>query len=435
MSESILPERLQAKQKKAKRKKPSKQLGLIIFTLLAIGLIVAAAYYFFLPKQEQYSLDFYTYAQVGTKDFLETIPAQGSVIPKHVLALETKIAAVVEEILVQEGQDVVVGDPLIRLYSEEAIAEKNTAETEVGEAKTKLAQLSVDQELEIANERVKVLDAQEQLAEAEQNLQLQEILYGYGSIARVELERAEQGVETAKRKLAQNEREFELLSRKHEAERASLDRTLAIAQEKLEKAVDKIANFIITAPFTGRILSLKIPNNRVVTAHQELGEIADLTWQIVELQVSPGQTDRFELGNPVSITLGQNEYAGEVSYIAPQAKQSTDGPTVLVRVDFLEEVSHLRPNSAVSANIHLQLHEDSLYLPRGAYLTSGQQLFVYVLKGQTAQRRDVQFGLLEGTTIQILRGLELGEKVIISSYDAFRHLEEVTVLPEGGHAL
>ncbi|HBG02265.1 MAG TPA: hypothetical protein DDW87_11925, partial [Firmicutes bacterium] len=148
-----------------------------------------------------------------------------------------------------------------------------------------------------------------------------------------------------------------------------------------------------------------------------------------------GQTERFGLGTSVGITLGQMEYQGEVSYIAPQAKQGTDGPTVLVRVDFLEEVSHLRPNSQVTANIHLQLHRDSLFLPRGAYLTSGQQLFVYVMDGDQARKCDVQFGILQGNSVQIVRGLELGEEVIISSYDAFRHLDEIQILPEGGHAL
>ncbi len=191
----------------------------------------------------------------------------------------------------------------------------------------------------------------------------------------------------------------------------------------------------MTANFTGRILSLKIPANRIVTAHQDLGELADLTSQVVELQVAPGQTERFGIGTKVDLNLGQAEYQGEVSYIAPQAKQGTDGPTVLVRVDFLDEVSHLRPNSQVTANIHLQLHQDSLFLPRGAYLTSGQQLFVYVIDGDQARKRDVQFGLLQGNAVQIVRGLELGEEVIISSYDAFRHLDKIQILPEGGHAL
>jgi len=39
--------------------------------------------------------------------------------------------------------------------------------------------------------------------------------------------------------------------------------------------------------------------------------------------------------------------------------------------------------------------------------------------------------MLDGNAVQILRGLTLGEQVIISSYDAFRHLEEIEILPAG----
>lgn len=435
MNEPIVPERLRKQQKKRKSSGNKKQLSLILFTVIAIGLIAYGAYYFFMPKQEDFILNFYTYATVGTQDFLETLSAKGTIIPKQVVLIEPKIAGTIEEILVQEGQDVERGQPLLRLYSGEAIADRNAAETELGEARAKLAQLGIDQELEMEAERAKVLDAQEQLKQALDQLELQRILYGYGSIPRVELEKSEQNVETAQRRISQSERELELLSRKHEADQAAVIKTIAINEEKLTKAQEKIDSFIVTADFAGRILSLKIPNNRIVTAHQDLGELADLTSQVVELQVAPGQTERFGVGTQVGINLGQTVYQGEVSYIAPQAKQGNDGPTVLVRVDFLDEVSHLRPNSQVTANIHLQMHQDSLFLPRGAYLTSGQQLFVYVVEGERARKQDVQFGLLQGNAVQISRGLELGEKVIISTYDAFRHLDEIRVLPEGGHVL
>lgn len=435
MNEPIVPERLRAKPQKRRKSGAHKQLSLAFFALISIGIIAYGAYYFFIPKPEKYVLNFYTFATVETQDFLETLTAKGTIIPKNVVSIEPKIAGTIEEILIQEGQDVQQGEPLLRLYSQDAVTERNNAETELSETTAKLAQLGMDQELEMTSERVKVLDAQEQLEQAKSNLELQKVLYGYGSIARVELERAEQNVEASQRKLAQSERELELLVRKHEADRAALQKTLSINQEKLSKALEKIDNFEVKASFSGRILSLKIPSNRVVTAHQDLGELADLNEQVVELQVAPGQTERFGLGTPVTINLGQTEYAGEVSYIAPQAKQGTDGSTVLVRVDFKDEVSHLRPNSAVSANIHLQVHQNSLFLPRGAYLASGQQLFVYVIDGKVAKRRDVQFGLLQGNSVQVVRGLELGEQVVISSYDAFRHLEEVEILPEGGRAL
>jgi len=372
---------------------------------------------------------------VDMQDFLETLTVKGTVVPEQVAVITPRVGGTIEEVFVQEGQDVAAGDPLLRLYSAEIVSEKNAAETELSEARAKLAEMGIFQEKEQETERLKVLEAKEKLAAAERDLELQKTLYEDGSIPRVELERAEQAVEAAKRLVTQSEWELELLLRKHEADLAAITKSIAISEEKLAKAQENTDNFLVRAAFDGRILSLKLPNNRVVTAHQELGELADLRRQVVQLQVPPGQAQRFGVGSAVTVSLGQTSYAGEVTYIAPQAQQGNDGPTVLVRVDFLEEVPQLRPNSSVTADIHLHLHKDSLYLPRGAYLTSGQQLFVYVIEGNRAKKREVQFGLLQGNSVQILRGLELGEQVIISTYDAFRHLDEIQILPEGGHAL
>ncbi|HPT82408.1 MAG TPA: efflux RND transporter periplasmic adaptor subunit [Limnochordia bacterium] len=435
MSESILPERLRNQPQKRKTPARMRQLSLALFTVAVIAAIAYGAYYFFMPKQENFVLNFYTYASVGMQDFLETLTVKGTVIPQQVAVIAPKVGGTIEEVYVQEGQDVAAGEPLLRLYSAEIVQEKNQAETELSEARAKLAETGILQERELEAGRLKVLEAQERLAAAEKDLELHKLLYEYGTIPRIELERAEQAVEAAKRQVTQGEWELELLVRKHEADLAAIEKTIAINEEKVAKAQERIEQFLVRAEFDGRILSLKLPNNRVVAAHQELGELANLTRQVVELQVPPGQTERFGVGTPVTVSLGQAEYAGEVSYIAPQAKQGTDGPTVLVRVDFVEEVPQLRPNSSVTANIHLQVHADSLYLPRGAYLSSGQQLFVYVIDGKRAVKREVQFGLLQGNSVQILRGLELGERVIISSYDSFRHLDEIQILPEGGHAL
>lgn len=434
MSESILPERLRKNGQRPNTPGRMRQFSLALFTLAVLGLIAFGAYRFFIPQQETFVLNFYTYSSVGIQDFLETLAVKGTVLPARVAVIAPKVGGTVEEIYVQEGQDVSAGDPLLRIYSEEVVSERNAAEAELGEARAQLAQKSITHERELEAERLKVLEAKEQLAAAEEHLELQRVLYEFGSIPRVDLEKAEQAVEAAKRKITQSEWELELLLSKQEAELAALAKSIAIGEEKLAKAQEKIDNFLVTAPFSGRILSLKIPSNRIVTAYQELGELADLTEQVVELQVAPGQTERFGLGTPVTVSLGQAEYLGEVAYIAPQAKQGNDGATVLVRVSFVDDVPQLRPNSSVTANIHLHLHKDSLFLPRGAYLTSGQQLFVYVIEGDKARKREVQFGLFQGNSVQILRGLEVGEKVIISSYDAFRHLDEIRILPEGGHA-
>jgi len=56
-----------------------------------------------------------------------------------------------------------------------------------------------------------------------------------------------------------------------------------------------------------------------------------------------------------------------------------------------------------------------------------------VVQGEQAVRRNVTYGMIESAAVEILSGLSPGEKVIISSYDEYRHLERVNVVPEGGH--
>ena len=167
----------------------------------------------------------------------------------------------------------------------------------------------------------------------------------------------------------------------------------------------------------------------------KLAAVADLSTQFIKSSVSVSQAERFVVGTPAEVTVGQNQYPAVVSYISPQAQQGQEGAMVDVYLELIEGGSQLRPNSSVTANIHLGIYRNSLSLPRGAYLTSGQQLFVYVIEGSKLCSEMFNSGLIQGNNIQILSGLNAGDKVIISSYDQFRHLEEIEILPEGGRAL
>jgi HlyD family secretion protein len=433
VDEPIIPEHVRRRQNRLRSSFRGRQLSLIAFTLAAIAGLVYAAYYFFFPKEEQFVLGFYTYAQVETADFLETLSSRGVVIPRAAYPLESEIAGHIAEVFVEEGQYVQAGDPILRLSSEVLLEAHREAENKLMAAERALEELEIKHAMELESQALKVQDAQAQVDAASKGLALDEELYGLGAIAKVELEKAEQDLEAAKRQLRQSEHQLELLKRTQEAERASTTKAVEDAKADLAKASEQLAKLVVYAPISGRVLSLSIPVSHRLSERQQFGEIADPADQMVELEVSPNHTELFAVGSEVEIRVGQQTYAGQVAYVAPQARQGPDGAVVTVRVDFLEDASGLLPNTGVNVDIRLRLHKDSPALPRGPYLTSGQQLFVYVIEGERAVRREVQFGLLQGSIIQVLRGLDVGERVITSSYDAFRHLEEITILPEGGH--
>ncbi|NLL87888.1 MAG: HlyD family efflux transporter periplasmic adaptor subunit [Firmicutes bacterium] len=422
------------KKPKKRRQTRTKNLGLYVFTLVIIAGIFFAAYRYFFPKEDKFVLDFYTYAEVGTMDFIDKIATGGTVTPEIVIEIKAPAAATVMEILVAEGDDVNEGTSLLRLSSQKLIDDHAKAVADLEASRQSLAQLVEEQAYEITIMQEKVASAQNKLRTQQANYELQSTLYEYGVIAKAELDRALQEVTAAQRDLRDAERELATTIRAQEKALEQAENSVANIEAELKSLTEIIASLDITAPISGRVLDLKARKDVEVQEASILLTIADLSTQFVKAQISVANAERFMVGSPAEIVTGQNRFPAVVTYISPQAQQTQEGAMVDVHLELETDPSLFRPYSNVTANIHLGIYRNSLYLPRGTYLTSGQQLFVYVIEGSKAARRDVRFGLIEGNNIQILSGLERGDRVITSSYDQYRHLDEIEILPEGGRA-
>jgi HlyD family secretion protein len=66
-------------------------------------------------------------------------------------------------------------------------------------------------------------------------------------------------------------------------------------------------------------------------------------------------------------------------------------------------------------------------IPRGAFYqsTGGQWIFVVTPEGDKAVRRKISIGRQNPLYYEVLSGLELGEKVVVSSYDTYGDVEEL----------
>ncbi len=421
--------------KRKKRRFKTQQLGLTLFTLLVMAAIVFVAYNYFFPKEEEFVLNFYTYAAVDTMDFLEGITTSGTIRPATIEKILAPADAKVAELYVREGDDVTEGDLLLRLAAPDLTDHHQKAVAELDDATKALDQLRDDQQYELQKISHQIAEAESNLVAKQTNLELQTTLYQLGVIARYDLDKAKQELNSAQQTLLNHERERTTALRTHENALEKAIKAVSDAETSLEEITTKIANLDVIAPISGRILTQNTRLNSETKAAETLLEIADLSSQFIHANVNVSQAERFSIGSMAEITIGQVSYPALVSYISPQAQQTQDGTLVEIHLELETDPAAFRPNSNVTATIHLGIYRDSLYLPRGAYLTSGQQLFTYVIEGDTAVQKDVRFGLIQGNNIQILSGLEAGDLVITSTYDQFRHLEEIQILPEGGRKL
>ncbi len=425
-----MEERIIVSRPKKRRRNP--QLSLLVFVLAFLVIIAAGAYLFFKPKDEEFLLDYYTYAQVGTRDFAETLSVVGSLRPRQVKEIHTLAEGVITQILVAEGQDVVQGEILLVMESAELVKRRDEALRKVNQQEFELSSAQYDAEADLLLGEQTLRESQEKLAEAEEQLALLELLKQYGTVAEKELQDAQKLLAEAKLHVEQAERQLEIKRRRAAATVENAQVNLELAKEELEQIQRLMDSLVVTAPIDGRILSLNVSLHQELAANKMIGQIADVSDQVVEVRVTSSQADYLTLGQTCRITVGSTVLPGHITYIAPSADTQGDNPTVVVRVEIDGSAEGLRPGSSAAVDIHLRDHRDSLYLPRGAFLVSGQRMFVYVLQGDKAVRRDVRFGIMEGNFVQILEGLEAGELVITSSYDEYRHKEEIRVNPQGG---
>jgi len=204
--------------------------------------------------------------------------------------------------------------------------------------------------------------------------------------------------------------------------------TEATKQAKLERDRRRME---ITTPVAGVVLSRDVSNEQVLQAGTVLLEIGDLSQLEVEVDVLTQDALAVAVGDPVEIeaaSLGTQAVKGRVTRIFPQGftKVSSLGveqQRVRVVVGFEEgEIERLEgENRRVGVDYHVRVRiytdqkDQTTIAPRGAFFrgSSGDWQVFAIRQGQ-ARVVPVELGIRNDYEVEVLKGLEPGERVILA---------------------
>lgn len=408
----------------------------IAVIVVAVVLVLAAGGYFLLaPREEVYHLRDYDTAVVQRGDLAQITQASGTVtipVTLSVLSPETGYAAV---LVVQEGEAVTEDQLLARLDVPDLEDELEDLEADLRVKEQNLAS-SIEEDrfaLQKFEQSLKYLE--EDIVEAEQEIVRMEQLVAINASRQSELEAAEEELEALLRERKGLELDIEekqvLSVLSQDSQRASIEQNRTAIQ-RLER---RVAEASIQSPMDGEVLevetTLAVPGS-LITANQNLFSIADRSSAIVELEVSETYSSLLEPGQQVELTVGSRQLSGTITGVGKVAVASSDGigstVTVKVRPDSAAET--LVPGATVVGELQVGVQQDVLYLSRGPYLTTGSQRYLYVVEGDTAVKREVSFGTIQGNDIVILRGVEAGGEVIVSGYQNYIEYQTVKLKKE-----
>jgi len=418
-----------------RRKRLGLQGQLLLFMVLVLAGLGAAALFYLRPSEAVYVLDVYQYAVVGTRDFRDLIVTTGTVTPETVEVARAPAAGRVQAVHVAAGDDVEAGAVLVELVSDTLLENVARARAQVEEAMLELEQARVKAESDVLAREQALAEAQRRLREAEERLPYTETLFAFGGVPAVELQEARDEVERQRREVDNAAQALLLAQRQAELAVRQAEQKARNAQRELERLLEQLDEMTVRAESAGRVLEVAVREGQRVEAGAELLRYADVTRQRVETAVTPDQAARLEVGTPALLRIGGRTVPAVTAFVAPQATAGSSGSSVPVTLALEPEAAvSLLPFTDVAVELEVGVRRNRPALPRGPFFASGDTSFVYVISedGRWAERRDVRYGAVDGNYVEIVSGLEPGERIIYSSYTAFRTHSVIRLVPEGG---
>ena len=371
-------------------------------------------------------LEHVTVAAAERGVFHDLIPLRANVVPRNTVYIDATDGGRVDRVLVQPGDMVQEGQPVIILSNTNLALQVIQQESQINQAISQLQQNEIALEQnQLANDRA--------LAEIEYNLiRLNRSAERRDSLAVKNLVSPEQrDAVTDELAYYQGLRPIQAGSNQRQSELR--ERLLPGIHEQLKNlrgnltvVHDKLDGLVIRAPVAGKVTAIDLKVGETRSAGQRLAEVTPQTGMKLTAEVDEFYLARTRLGQTATVTLDGNPVNLTVGRVYPQVRNG------VFRVDL--DFQGASPQTLVegaSAQGHLQLGGDTpaTVLPAGAFLarTGGDWIFVLDASGDSADRRRIKAGRRTGEQVEILSGLRVGERVITSDYTGFDKVDRIVL--------
>lgn len=203
-----------------------------------------------------------------------------------------------------------------------------------------------------------------------------------------------------------------------------------VTRQELAEAERSLEKTRIRAPFTGKVTERDIKPGQHVRPGDVLFTVANFEPLVARIYLPEKDVLGLQEGREVRITLKADERArfrGRIRQISPVVDTSTG--TVKVTVEAAAPPAEVRPGAFVTIDIVREVHPDAVLLPRESIIRELQDSFVFVARGEVAEKRTVSLGLEEGGRIEVLSGVAPGEQVIVAGQGGLKHGSSIKIIP------
>jgi len=216
----------------------------------------------------------------------DTVEGYGVVRPAKLKKIRAQIDGIVETVLIEEGQEVGVGDTLLVLKSDElkfraetAKQEFQAAQDDLEDLKREYAVITQSSSYETQVVRENPLVQQKKAENAKENYERAEEMYKRQIISLEQRNNVKLAYEVLLSDYETGKRQLKLMEDRYSKQIQQKENKVCLAREALALAETNLSNSVITAPISGAVLTQEVENlkDTQIQAGQEVLQLGDLS--------------------------------------------------------------------------------------------------------------------------------------------------------------
>jgi len=354
--------------------------------------------------------------------FEDFIPVRGRVIPAKTLYLDAIEGGRVERILVEDGASLSAGDLIVELSNASLQLNVLGSETRVAEQLNNMRTIELSLEQNRLQHKRNVIDINYQIKMLTRQLSREQNLVSSGAVAQSQLDDTQDTLEWYQNRLLITLESQQSDNNMQQEQLQFLQATSKRLESNLGISRQNLANMNVKAPVNGKLSGFNVEIGQSIGRGERLGQIDTPNDYKLTANIDEFYLSRIDIGQQATF----KDYHLTISKIYPQVQNG------LFRVDFTfvgSQPQEIRRGQTVQTKLTLGAANNATLIPNGAFYqdTGGHWVFVVDVDNSRAVKRPISLGRRNNKYIEVLTGLQIGDRVITNSYSTYQDIEQLNI--------
>src|ERR1700730_3879461 len=343
------------------------------------------------------------------------VTSDAVLFPRDQANVMPKISAPVQRFLINGGDHVKRGQLLAVLENRDLVAAAQESKGQFGQAESNFRTTSAAVPEQVTKAQTDVDSARQQLDAAKKLLDNREQLFKDGALARKLVDDAQVAFAQAKGQFETAQQHLKALQDVGGQEQIrSAAAQVAAAKGHYESAQAQVSYSEVRSPITGVVTDRPVYPGEMANTGTPLVTIMDMSAIVARINMAQDQAKDIRAGDEATLTPsdGSEPVSGKVTIVSPAADLNSTTVQVWVQADNPDQ--RLRAGQSVPVAIVAATIDGATLIPAAAVLPSdeGGTIVLVVDDKDIAHQRKVQIGVREPELVQVVAGVEPGERVV-----------------------